>query len=139
MRMNSICRLFARARSGHSERLNRPVTSDLDAPALIAMKFRKVQKSGALPRSPGRARLLGLAHLRLQVVLQADLADQVDLGLEEVDVLFGVVQDLLQQVARDVVAHAFAVGDAGLDRGLGAGLGAQVALENLGDVFADLE
>ena len=47
--------------------------------------------------------LLHIAHLRLQVVLQAHLADQIDLGFEEVDVLLGVVQDLLQQVARYIV------------------------------------
>lgn len=40
-----------------------------------------------------------LAHLRLQIVLQPDLVDQVDLGFEEVDVLFRVVQNFLQQVA----------------------------------------
>src|SRR6476620_8352771 len=42
---------------------------------------------------------LNLAHLRLQIVLQPDLADEVDLRFEKVDVLFGVVQDLLQQIA----------------------------------------
>lgn len=68
-------------------------------------RFKTKKKRGQAPlcllrlsRSPDRS-LLDLAHLRLQVVLQADLADQVDLRFEKVDVLFGVVQDLLQQVA----------------------------------------
>ena len=39
------------------------------------------------------------AHLRLQIVLQTHLAHQLDLGFEEVDVLLGVVQNALQQVA----------------------------------------
>ena len=39
-----------------------------------------------------------LAHLALQVVLQADFADQLDLGFQEVDVFLGIVQDALQQV-----------------------------------------
>lgn len=39
------------------------------------------------------------AHLRLLVVLQPDLVDQIDLGFQEVDVLFRVVQDVLQQIA----------------------------------------
>jgi len=37
----------------------------------------------------------GLAHLALQVVGKTDLVDQLQLGFQEVDVLFGVVQDLL--------------------------------------------
>lgn len=40
-----------------------------------------------------------LAHLALQVVLQANLANQLNLGFQEVDVLFGVIEDFLQQVA----------------------------------------
>ena len=51
------------------------------------------------------------AHLRLQVVLEPDLGEQVDLGLEPVDVLLGVVEDVLQDLARDEVAHALAVRD----------------------------
>ena len=48
------------------------------------------------PPDPTAACLLHFAHLRLQVVLQPDLGEQVDLGFEEVDVLLGVVQDLLR-------------------------------------------
>ena len=40
-----------------------------------------------------------LAHLALQVVWQADFVDQFDLGFQKIDVLFGVVQNALQQVA----------------------------------------
>ncbi|MNT36678.1 hypothetical protein D3C72_1727790 [compost metagenome] len=50
--------------------------------------------------------------------------------------LFGVVQDLLQQVARDIVTHRFAVGNAFLDGGLGALFRAEVARQNLRHVFA---
>src|SRR5436190_5024541 len=60
--------------------------------------------------------LAHVAHLRLQVVLQANLGDQVDLRLQEIDVLLGVVEDALQDVARDVVAHRLAMRDAVLDR-----------------------
>ena len=38
-------------------------------------------------------------HLALQIVLQAHLVDEFDLGFEEIDVLLGVVQDFLQQIA----------------------------------------
>ena len=40
-----------------------------------------------------------VAHLRLQVVLQANFGNQFDLCFQKVDVFFGVFQDLLQQVA----------------------------------------
>ncbi len=40
-----------------------------------------------------------LAHLGLQVVLQADPADQVELGFQEVNVFFRIVKNALEQVA----------------------------------------
>ena len=55
----------------------------------------------------GEFGLAEFTHLALQVVLDADLAGQFDLGFQEVDVLFGVVQNVLEQVARHIVAHAF--------------------------------
>ena len=71
--------------------------------------------SGDLSRTPAwmlRRSVRALTDLRLQVVLKTDLADQLDLGFQEVDVLFGVVQDRLQQIAGHVVAHGFAVSNA---------------------------
>ena len=53
--------------------------------------------------------------------------------------LFGVVENFLQQVARDVIAHGFAVCDAFLDGRLGRHFQAQVARQNLGHVFTDLQ
>jgi hypothetical protein len=47
---------------------------------------------------------------------QCDLGDERDLRLEPIDVLLGVVEDRLQDIARDVVADRLAVGDAVLDR-----------------------
>src|SRR3546814_14159574 len=58
--------------------------------------------------------------LALQIVLQADLVDEFDLGFQVVDVLFGVVQDVLEQVARYVVAHRFAMRDGFFDGSLRA-------------------
>ncbi len=43
--------------------------------------------------------LFQLAHLALQVILDADLVDQVELCFQEVDVLFCVVKNALEQVA----------------------------------------
>jgi hypothetical protein len=46
-------------------------------------------------KSPGNPRrLAGLAHLRLQVILQSDFREHFQLGLEKVDVLFGVGEDV---------------------------------------------
>ena len=44
------------------------------------------------------ARLLRFACDRLQVILHADLAQHVDLGFQEVDVFFGIVENLQQQI-----------------------------------------
>jgi hypothetical protein len=57
-------------------------------------------------------------HLRLAVVLQADALDQLELRLEPVDVLFLGLEDVLEQLARNVVARRFAVDDAGLEVGM---------------------
>jgi hypothetical protein len=63
--------------------------------------------------------LAGLAHLTLQVIWQSNLREKVDLGLQDVDVLFGVFQNALQDFARDIVSNALAVRYAFLDGGLG--------------------
>ena len=53
--------------------------------------------SGIVERTSGAGD--STAHLRLQKVLFAHLGSQFQLSLEEVDVLLGVVQNPLQQVA----------------------------------------
>ena len=49
------------------------------------------------------ARSLEPADMLLGVELKPDAADQVELGLEEIDVMFLVLHQLLEQVAGDVV------------------------------------
>src|SRR5687767_12086315 len=68
-------------------------------------------KSAALwPASaPGSARAaLRVAHHRLLVVLQPDLVDQLQLGLQPVDVLLGVIEDVDQQLAGHEVSGGLA-------------------------------
>ena len=84
-----------------------------------------------------KAELFDLAHLRLQIILQPDLADQVDLRLQEVDVLFGVVENLLEQIARHIVSNCFAMRHAGLDRRLSAVFQAEIARQDLRNVFTE--
>ena len=49
--------------------------------------------------------------VRLLVVGDANLADQLDLRFQPVDVVFLRSKDLAQQIAADIVAGDFAVGD----------------------------
>ncbi len=53
--------------------------------------------------------------------------------------LLGVIEDALQQVARDIVANGFAVRYPILDRGLRALLGRQITGQKLGHILADLQ
>src|SRR5574340_1028341 len=62
--------------------------------------------SGCEPPCPADS-----AGLRLQVVLQPDLADQRGLDVEPVQVAFLVVEHLAQQVAADEVAAVLGIGD----------------------------
>ncbi len=63
----------------------------------------KTHPKGFEPKSSAARRLepssARLSHLALAVVLQAHFVDQIHLGFQKVDVLFGVVPNALQQVA----------------------------------------
>lgn len=62
---------------------------------------------------PGRSQAVAGSgtQLRLQVVLLADLAHQLQLRFQEVDVFLGVFEDVLKEVARDVVTRLLAAGN----------------------------
>ena len=79
-------------------RLQQPVTEGRIDSAWPGQKKRAAARLGgrAACALPGTS--VHFAHLGLQVVLQAHLADEVDLRFEKVDVLLGVVEDLLQQI-----------------------------------------
>ena len=90
-------------------------------------------QDAALSRA-GRA---GLAALRLElalepadvllgVELEADTLDQVELGFEEIDVMFLVLHQALEQVARDIVLDAVAVGRGFLVERARADLGGEI-------------
>ena len=49
--------------------------------------------------------------LELTIIVQTHPLDLLELGLEEVDMLLLVLQNMGKQVARHVVAHAFAIFD----------------------------
>src|SRR4051812_39218216 len=54
--------------------------------------------------------LTGLAHVSLRVELNAELVDQIELGLEEVDVALLVGHQRLEQVARGIILYGRAIG-----------------------------
>src|SRR5579859_1499152 len=60
-----------------------------------------------------RLLLRQLPHRRLQIVRQPDLADQLDLGLVEIDALLGLFEEVFQKVAADIVLGVFQLGDGG--------------------------
>src|SRR5215470_16428026 len=84
------------------------------------------------------ARPPGRSHLRLQVVVQADFGDQSELRLEPIHVLLFTVENVLEQLAADIVAARFAVGDRLAQQRNRLHLHAQVALERIGRILADV-
>jgi hypothetical protein len=73
----------------------------------------------------------------LGVELEADALDQVELGLEEVDVMFLILHQLFEQVAADIVLDAMAVGRRFLVERARGDLGCKIAFDDLSDVLAD--
>src|SRR6266700_5144598 len=80
-----------------------------------------------------------LADVMLGVELEAELADEIELGLEEVDVTFLGVHELFEQVAGHVVLHRVAMGRGLLIEGARGIFGRKVAVEHLLDVLADMQ
>src|SRR5947207_14302884 len=96
---------------------------------------------GRRPRPAGLSTRLYLrgrgTHLRLQVVLQSYLVDQVELDLQPVDVLLGVIENAFEQLARNVIGRLFATRDRGFDRAVSPALKTQIDAQHFRHVFAD--
>src|SRR5712675_1793647 len=75
----------------------------------------------------------------LRVELKPDPLDQVELGLEEIDMLFLVLHQALEQVARDVILDTVAVGGGFLVERARSDLGGQIAFDDFLDVLADAQ
>lgn len=79
--------------------------ADADNHAVMIMRRTRICNSLVFPdpvpcsASTPLAAKTSRFHLRLQVVLLTDLVHQLQLGLEEVDVLLGVLQNALEQIA----------------------------------------
>src|SRR5882724_8711951 len=75
------------------------------------------------------------ADVLLGVEFEPDALDEVELGFEEVDVVLLVLHQILEQVARDVVLHAVAIGRRFLIERAGADLGGEIAFDDFPDVL----
>src|ERR1700704_465040 len=77
------------------------------------------------------------ADMLLGVKLEPDPPDHIELGFEEVDVVFLVLHQAFEQIARDVVLDAVAVSRRFLVKRAGTDLGGQIAFDDFLDVLAD--
>ena len=77
------------------------------------------------------------ADMLLGIELEPDPLDQIELGFEEIDVIFLVLHQALEQIARDVVLDAVAVGRGLLIERAGTDLGGKIAFEDFLDVLSD--
>ncbi len=75
----------------------------------------------------------------LGVELQPELGDEIELGLEEIDVVLLVGHQLLEQIARHEVLHGGAIGRRLLVEGARADLGREIAVEDFLDVLPDVQ
>ena len=88
---------------------------------------------------PSAGAALKLAHGALHVVGLAERFEQRKLGLEEVDVLLGVFEYALEDLAADVVLGGLALLDAGDQGAPSGGLQAEVGVEAFEDRLADAQ
>src|SRR5947208_6892656 len=80
---------------------------------------------------------VGRAGLQQDVAFETDAVDQLELGLDEIDLVFLTFEDVAEQVARHEIAHPFAMGDR-LAQARNAGLlEPQIAFEDLAHILAD--
>ena len=77
--------------------------------------------------------------MTLGVKFEAELADQVELGFEEIDMAFLVGHQLLEQVAAGIVLDGMAEGRRLLIERARADFGGQVTFEDLLDCLADMQ
>src|ERR1700735_4776995 len=83
--------------------------------------------------------VLEFADVMLGIKLDAELGDEVELRFKEVDVLFLVMHQLFEQVARDVIAHAVAMRGGFFVKRACRHFGDKVAVEHFLDRLADMQ
>src|SRR5215472_885978 len=83
--------------------------------------------------------VVGLADMVLGVELEPELGDEIELGLEIVDMLLLVVHELLEQVAAHVVLDRVAMRRGLLVERPRGHLRRQIAVEHLAHVLPDMQ
>src|SRR3569833_469695 len=82
------------------------------------------------PRTAARQQLFPAGiHLRLAIVLDTNALDEIELGLEVVDMLFLGLENRLEQLARNEFPEGLAIADGCLELGVCRHLELEVALE----------
>src|SRR5690606_36888178 len=76
-------------------------------------------------------------HGRLLVVLQPDALYQFELGFQPVDMLFLALEDIGEQLTRDVIADLLTMRDSLAQDRYGVVLERQIGLQNLAGVLTD--
>src|SRR3990170_6245223 len=79
-----------------------------------------------------------LADMMLGIELEAEPADEIELGFEEVDMTLLVAHQLLEQIAGHVILHAVAMRRRFLVERTRRQLGLEIAIENFLDRLADV-
>src|ERR1700761_6605029 len=95
--------------------------------------------AGSSPAVTDQDSVLALetADVLLGVKLKPDAPDQIELGFEEIDVMFLVFHHAFEQIARDIVLDAVAVGRRFLIKGSRRQFGREIALDDFLDVLTD--
>src|SRR5262245_63246327 len=75
----------------------------------------------------------------LGIELKPELGDEIELSFEEVDVFFLIVHELLEQIARHIIANRMAVRRRLLIERAGRDFGGEIAIKHLVDVLADMQ
>src|SRR5258708_38472604 len=83
--------------------------------------------------------LAHLADMMLRVEFKAEPADEIELRFEEIDVVFLIRHQLLEQVACHIVLRGAAVRRGFLVKRAGGNLRRQVAVKHLFDVLTDAQ
>src|SRR5262249_53678860 len=96
-------------------------------------------KPTARAASSVRVIVFGFPHVMLGIKFEAELGDEIELGLKIIDVLFLVVHELLEQVAAHVVLHRMTMGRGLLVERARRHLGRKIAVEYLLHVLPDVK
>ncbi|CAM2143657.1 hypothetical protein PT2222_150094 [Paraburkholderia tropica] len=125
-------------RSGDGARLTRCRSSSVKKPrAVLAARGFFVLTGVARRNWPLQRALADRADARLLIILDADLVDQPDLGFEPVDMIFGVVENLDENLPRHEVANRLAIDDGFLTLRLRDPFELEIAFERLARALAN--